>query len=407
MRSCYQCYPHTKESAQRIQWPFLNNESLRPEYFSAEDVAPLLPWFQYSHATGMTATMPAMEPPSRVGDLSNEIHAVFRRRNFKNISDIEYDALKHSLQFASLFLTTPELAGFPHAILVGAYKHIPHPDDDYLDEWAFQEKGSKLSTRDMAMYNLALTNLADMVEFIADDTNTVLHSGDCSPERHICSHDTHLLHGSTIRFSREDVEAHTQQGRYGLYKGDFGIKWRTFEAAKIFLHELMHAMAHARLGWLDNIPFESNKVVETGYEWDNHIFGGAICHSKLRYSTLNDNASLMIRDWPAASITRTYQRLGYCIDVREEPWSIEMHWWLLPVMSEWFEKLFTHEFWKKTVPEQGAGALKPPRVRGYRVKVAEDGSTSFFDSSCEDADSCGCAIPAGYIEDDDGEVVIE
>ena len=91
-----------------------------------------------------------MASQTRVGDLRNEIHAIFRRQNFKNISDFEYDALRPSLQFASLFLTTPELAGFPHAILVAPYKHVPHPDNEELDEWAFQEKGSKLSTRDMA-----------------------------------------------------------------------------------------------------------------------------------------------------------------------------------------------------------------------------------------------------------------
>jgi hypothetical protein len=67
--------------------------------------------------------MPAMDSQPRVGDLRNEIYAVFRRQNFKNISDLEYDALRPSLQFASHFLTTPELAGFPHAILLAPYKH--------------------------------------------------------------------------------------------------------------------------------------------------------------------------------------------------------------------------------------------------------------------------------------------
>jgi hypothetical protein len=358
-------------------------------------------------------TMLAMDPQSRVGDLSNEIHAIFRRQNFKNISDLEYDALRPSLQFASLLLTTPELAGFPHAILVAPYKHVPHPEDEALDEWAFQEKGSKLSTRDMAIYNLALTTLADMVVFVAQSRTSNktedlgLHAGECCAERKTCWENTHFWHGSTIIFSREDVDAHIQKNYSDLYQTDLGIKWRTFETAKILLHELTHAMSHARLGWLDPIPFGLNKAVETGYEWENYIFGGVICHSNSERSEFRNADSLMIRDWPAVSITRRYQHLGYLIDVREEPSPIEMRWWLLPVESEWFDKLFTAEFWQETVPKQGLGALRAPRRRGHRVEIAEDGSATFFDSDSDNANFHGCTIPAGYMEDFDGEVVLE
>jgi len=361
--------------------------------------------------------MPAIDPQTRVGDLCNEIHPIFRRQSFQNISDFEYEALKPALQFASLLLTTPELAGFPHAILVAPYKHVPHPDDEALDQWAFQEKGSKLSTRDMAMYNLALNTLADMVVFVAssktaDKTDGKaedlhIHYGETRAKRLISSQNTHLWHCSTIRFSREDVDAHTQSDFCNLYQSDHGIKRRTFETAKILLHELMHAMSHARLGWLDSIPLGSNKAVETGYEWENHVFGGVICNSNLAQSELRNDVSLMIGDWPAPSITRTYQRLGYPIDVLEEPSSIEMRWWILLVESEWFDKLSTTEFWEKTVPELGMNALRAPRRRGYRVKIAEDGSPTFFDSNSEDASLYGCTIPAEYVEDFDGEIVLE
>lgn len=115
----------------------------------------------------------------------------------------------------------------------------------------------------------------------------------------------------------------------------------------------------------------------------------------------------MIKDWPAASVTRRYQHLGWPIEVLEETPSIEVWWWLLPVMHDWFDKLFTTEFWEKTVPEQGVSALKAPRIRGYRVHVAEDGSHDLFEWDSKDAASYGCTIPAGYEEDYDGEVVPE
>jgi len=356
-----------------------------------------------------------MASQPRVRDLHNEIHAVFRRKNFKNISDAEYDALRPSLQFASLLLTTRELAGFPHAILVAPYKHVPHPDDESLDEWAFQEKGSKLSNRDMAMYNLALTTLADMVVFVASSKtrskteDLTIHSGECGAERKTCCENTHLFHGSTILFSRDKVDAlcHADaEQRYPWYSGESGKKWRDFMTAKIFCHELMHAMAYARLGCFKNIPFGTNTTVETGYEWENYVFGGIIDGSNLAHSGLDDDMSLMVKDWPAASITRTYQHLGWPIEVRDEPSSIEIWWWLLPVLQKWFDTLFTTEFWEKTVPEQGVSALRAPRIRGYRVKVADDGNCALFEwDNFDDADY-GWPIPAGYEEDYDGEVVV-
>jgi len=289
---------------------------------------------------------------------------------------------------------------------------VPHPDNEDLDEWAFQEKESGLSTRDMAIYNLALTTLVDMVVFVADSKTAGsakdlhIHCGETCAERKTPSQNTHLWHGSTIRISREEIESHTREC-YREYRGDLGVKWHVFETARILLHELMHAMAYARLGWLSNILFGSNKAVETGCEWENCVFGGVICRSDIRWSGLDDDASLMIRDWPAASATRVYQKLGYPIDVLEEPSSIKMRWWLLPVLHEWFDRLFTTEFWEKTVPEHGVGALRVPRIRGYRVKFAEDGSITFFDSGSEDASSYGNTIPAGYMEDYDGEEVLE
>jgi hypothetical protein len=393
---------------EKLQWLFPDNEIRSESYLSSakrivslSSLAMLL-----ADAPATVETMQAMAPQLKVGDPSNAIHAVFRRSNFKNISDVEYNALKPSLQFASLFLTTPELAGFPHAILVGAYKHVPHPENEDLDEWSYQEKDAKLSSRDMALYNLALSTLADMVVFIADEAEGI-HCGMCSWDSNISLNNTHLHFGSVIRFSRAEIEAHFHND-FGEYQGDLGTKWHTFQTAMILLHEVMHAMSYARLGGLPDIPFGNNKVVETGYEWENHVFGGVIGPCNLRWSGLADDASLMIRDWPAISKIRRYKHLGYPIKLlEEEPSRIEMRWWFLPVLSEWFEQLFTTEFWTKTVPEQGAGASKVPRLRGYRVKIADDGSATFFDSKCEDYGSYGSTVPVGYMEDWDGEIVLE
>jgi hypothetical protein len=245
-------------------------------------------------APAMAETIQSMSTQASKRGLSNKIHAVFRRSNFKNISDANYNFLKPSLQLASLFLTTPELAGFPYAILVGNIKHVPHPENKDLDAWSYQPKDSKLSSRDMAMYNLASSTFADMVVFVADKDED-LHSGTCCYYREVpSSPGCHLRNGSVIYFSDEKAAAHTR------LQSEPRVKWRTFETAKILLHELMHAMNYARVD-STVVAFGSNKVVETGYEWENHIFGGVIEFSTLEPSGLDCYESFVIHDWPAAS----------------------------------------------------------------------------------------------------------
>jgi hypothetical protein len=338
---------------------------------------------------------------TRVGDMSNTIHAMFKRSNFRNITDAEYNALKPSLQFVSLFLTTPELAGFPHAILVNAIKHS-HPDKPGIDERSFEEKAQPLSAHDMAEYGRALATLADCTIFEFGDVFD-LHTGCTQVDRSVRLQNTHLYYGCLITISKQDLDHHVN-GTYP-YPGDFGVKCRTFETAKALLHELMHAMAYARLGDLEDIPFGSNKVLEIGYEWEAHVFGGICSFSALQNSGLANNGSLMISDWPAPSITRWYKHEGFSIGIRKEPLPVEMRWWLLPTEWTWFYRLFTTDFWRRIVPLQGLSALKPPRRRGYRAMVAEDGNVTMFDRRCQDASSYDCVIPAGYIELADGNVV--
>lgn len=358
-----------------------------------------------------TATMLDMKLHRRVGDLCNPIHAIFRRSNFRNITDDEYDALKNTLRLVTRFLTTRELAGFPHAILVAPYKHVKHPEDEKLDEWSFQSKRSrlmaedpgkepkdlKLTARDMAEYNLCLSQLADMIYFVADEKEHH-NCGYCCGKLHDKPQNTHLERGSVVNFSRKDIEVLV--AHRGNAADDLNLLQDTFSTAKILLHELMHAFAFARLGHLDNIPFEDGKVVETGYELEDHIWEGVISPCDLKSDAFHTD--LTIRDWPSASTTRYYQHKAWPIEIYEEPSAVEIYWFMIPVVGDSFTRIFTTKFWETTIPEEGLKALRPKRVRGYLAKVSAEGVARLLDLSCEDDASYSHIIPGGYILNEDG-----
>lgn len=57
------------------------------------------------------------------------------------------------------------------------------------------------------------------------------------------------------------------------------------------------------------------------------------------------------------------------------------------------------------IPNHGADVIKPPRIRGPTILVEEDGTTSEADPYCDDLRNF--TTPEGYVEDWDGEIVID
>jgi hypothetical protein len=353
--------------------------------------------------------MPAMGSRARVGDLTNPIHAIFRRTNFQNISDDEYSALAPALRLATRLLTTKEIAVFPHALLVAPYGYWKCPNG--REEWWFEGLPT-LTQQDMAEYETALSFFADMVVFKPVSTE---------PEGcGICERDwnstppqgTHLQVNSIITFSSADVS-------WAVRNRDTGSELANMKAslmtARILCHELMHAMAYARLGNLTVSPFEMpfghQTVVETGYEWEHHVLGGLLVCKRpdnIGDTVPRDYEAVDLRhvSWPSAYITRLYEDQQYPLFVWAEPPSIEVHWLIDPTAYQtWIPSLFSTDFWENVVPQQGADAVRAPKLRGIRHEVDAKGkSTEPVDPLALPADT----IPAGYEEDPvDGEVVVK
>jgi hypothetical protein len=358
-------------------------------------------------APTQNSTMPVMGS-NQVGDLSNPIHAIFRRSNFHNISDDEYDALVPTLRLATRLLTTKELAGFPHALLVAPYGHWRYPNND--EEWWFQEKLTTLTAQDMVDYETTLSSLADMVVFQMVDTEKS-GCGYCKYSNSTAPQGTHLQSCSEIELSREDVWWAVKTRDTG---SELAYQKQCLTLAKLMCHELMHAMALARLGDDYPVPFDIpvgfQDAVETGYEWEQYVFGGLITHMRPKFiaDTVPDDfeaIDLRIVAWPCASLTRYYVAKDYPIVVWKEAPSVEVHWLIDPTMMHtWISSLFSTHFWEHVVPQQGADAVKPIKQRGIRHQVDSVGkATAPADPFALPADT----IPAGYEEDPvDGEVVV-
>lgn len=265
----------------------------------------------------------------------------------------------------------------------------------------FEPKDLKLTARDMAEYNLCLSQLADMIAFVADEKEH-RKCGYCCGKVHDKPQNIHLERGSIVNFSRKDIQVLVVHRDNAA--DDLKLLQDTFSTAKILLHELMLAFAFARLGHLDSIPFEFGQVVETRYEWEIHIWEGVISPWNLKADAFHTD--LTIRDWPSTSTTRCYQHKAWPIEVYEEPSAVEIYWFMIPVVGDYFTRIFTTNFWETTIPEEGLEALRPKRVRGYLVKVSAEGVARLLDLSCEDDAFYSHIIPGGHILNEDGLVEV-
>lgn len=355
----------------------------------------------------MSSTTPVV-PLRHLGNLNNPIHRIFTKSNFQNVNQDEYNALSPTLRLATRLITTREIAGFPHAILVA-------PLGFTNGKQFFFRKRPALTQQDMVIYNEALETLADMVKFQAVSHEPVGH-GCCNPDvKAPPPQHSRLLTSSVIDISKDDILSAVETR---ANCSELASQKQSLMFAKILCHELIHAMALARLGravCVPNIvPFGNQTVVENGYEWEDYVFGGLICGHRPKHlpNTVPDDfdaTDLRHIAWPSASITRTYVANKWPIMIVKEPSTSEVHWQIDPTTDPtksytWIPSLSSTRFWDHVVPNQGAIAVKAPKIRGIRHVVNGEGKAVEINNPF----ILGAhTIPDGYRQDpNDGAVVL-
>ncbi|KAM0717639.1 hypothetical protein Q7P37_007491 [Cladosporium fusiforme] len=157
----------------------------------------------------------------------------------------------------------------------------------------------------------------------------------------------------------------------------------------------MRAFAHARVGPDHTSPFEDDEVVETGYVWENHIFGGT--DTRLITPGQDSTTDFAILEWPATCVVRRYLTDGDPISISQcfILSDIDASWCIAE--TAWFESLFTNAFWAETVPTKGESALKAPKEKGWRWIVSSECMLKLWDPE-EHYGMYKFPTPKGFVE---------
>ncbi|KAF2102596.1 hypothetical protein NA57DRAFT_71584 [Rhizodiscina lignyota] len=315
-----------------------------------------------------------------LGDLSNDIHPIFRRRNFPAVN---YDALIPSLRLASKLLTDESLLPWWHAIWYGWWEMVPNSDKNGEGAMYRYGRTGKLSARDIAMTKLQLQMMSDYVRFFPSDKMGTkvpqFASADSCGYRlgNMINHEDISGCAVDIEYASYYTNTLAQEDRYSSVTR---LKTR-FAFATILLHELSHAaqfFAIPEHQLRHEHFFEDETVAEAGCAWEKFVFGDALCSEFGEWASVERDGSWefdkygrqliqYLESWPAQYPKNVKPKDWPCAPVATlglQPLpEIEMQW---RVEVGFIEKLFTTAFWDVEVREKGASALRPPREIGVR-----------------------------------------
>ncbi|KAK4574357.1 hypothetical protein LTR86_002119 [Recurvomyces mirabilis] len=295
-------------------------------------------------------------------NLANEVHPIFARIKFPGI---DYETILPSLRLASLLIDTDCLLNHWHNLWFGDLLRVDHGDGEDDWHWACFPSRSILSSKDKAMVRSRLKTMASMVTFYRRKTLT---GALCQPSEGQLDRVAPYTYGdfpgacSTVYYDESIVE---QLSRLDSTRDCESFLRFQLSFARLMVHELAHA-AHAAAWNVHEEPCGSATMGEAGYDWEANILSG-IGHTYESEHAMNH----IVNQWPNGRLGKKYLKEGWNIWIQDKCPDVDIGW---EVPYFYVQKLFATSFWEQAVPEQGAAALKIPKLRGHLYETDDDGS---------------------------------
>ena len=238
--------------------------------------------------------------------LTNEIHPIFRRSNFRDgFEGFRYDAIAPALQLASRFLALGGLIPFWHALLYSKDYERGEPNHKGYDTVYF---GRPVLTRQQHNQTLKrLLALAECVTFCR-------HDGEVSGCSFVGITSTLPEKAPMLFIGNKSKIAFPQTTLDLVYYGSrLNYQWWQFDFAVTLIHELAHAAVNeARLGLFganDSIFVGPDaKTDEVGLELERELFGGRVSFETQAPATEGAKPRMMVvlREWPNSATLAAY-----------------------------------------------------------------------------------------------------
>ena len=341
--------------------------------------------------------------------LSNTIHPIFRKQNFRG--NIDYEARKPCLRLATHLLESTGLVPFLNTLVNGEVRDLDGKSqaqlhDGLLDPtrphsiWpSFEQEEINEKTRKRARQ--ILRQMVEMVSFEIEpfDRSSIrphyygrcvpLH-GPLPPESPTCFPHGFLSKILLRGLEYNDLVGLTHDEIYLPIADANGQVWSLhhllqlrFQITRTLVHEIGRAIAFAAHGSLlsFNEPcYKDGKIAEIGFELEAHLFGGVFFpnHESFRSSQSCEQArqdlqtyqlgpQFYYHSWPFFNLNGSRRNSGI------DHWSYKKSsnfdlFWTVPMT--FFQSLFTDAFWRAQKQRQDIHGVHPPKIVSWPFDYA-------------------------------------
>jgi hypothetical protein len=312
-------------------------------------------------------------PRASLGDLDNEIHPLFAGLTI-------YPGLIPALRLASCYLISPSLLPFWYALLFGEFQSIPELSTLFggtISEFRIQYR--EFSLDQVVQVQKMLLNASKMITigFQTESIDKVDVWG------HTLRHwnsvpgfdATRMPPGLTSNMYL-NPEFLTVLNNPQIYFTPESRVRASFMLAHTLLHELAHALRNMRVPChqcneqLDFEPFfHDQREAEVGRALETFLFGGRISAFQGR---IDARYGLCFNKWPDLSPDRYVRRHGTGSPIPLARTPQKKKWQTLYAIPHWWvQQQFSRSFWGEDVMTFGTGALRVPRLLGFRSRNNE------------------------------------
>ncbi|KAK4636153.1 hypothetical protein CLAFUW4_00216 [Fulvia fulva] len=277
--------------------------------------------------------------------LSNDIHPIFARSQWDDLSHLDLLRIAPALVLASRMLTSFRAVHFWHALLRGPRRTVSYGGGEIRQR--FDLMHDPATSLPPSEADLVLEMLAGMARKIRMSFKEQKSShGYCTLLKRLWSPNDKPMLGIVVALEQLKLLELAD-------KPWFFLLARWIHLAITLVHEVAHAVSAEYYGWRGEGYFGDNKFIEMGEAFVEWLIGGDL--------EADDEAqvtSMAMTEVGTSGRSRGYKSCGTSAShVERMPPSI--HHWLVGAAYAW--KLFLQKFWLEEMPSSAGMALQPAR----------------------------------------------
>lgn len=356
------------------------------------------------------------EMPSDVmNDLANEIHPLFGRDKFKNLTDAEYKRLEPALRLASRMFLNDRMAYFIDTLSAGTLHALNDRGEEVyeeLDTSSLSDDNVLLNRRSTlppppldGKITAALRRRASEVPKALTGTLDGIYisapgvQGSATSMTDIATTQENLLAfpHAPKQACKITLSFETTWGLIKIPRSTAADLVNHFLLACTLAHEVGHLLSAACNGWRHAEVFYNNDCCnESGFSLDMALFGGSYyavsLDDYLGDPTFGSETAIIRVESPTQCMVDDSNSVPGVQNISQR-WALGKHEYITCIPFQFVCSMFTEDFWTHDVPKMESTPIQPFQMCRWIFQHVEPGESYMDDSRITVVSALDASVP--------------